>query len=110
MNIREVALKTALRSETINVPEWDCDVVVKEFTAAFRSRLGVLASQGKMETFYPEIAIECTFSPETGERVFDKADVRALGNSPGGPLQQIGDAAIRLSGMAKTDLETAEKN
>lgn len=99
-----------LASERVHVEAWDVDVEVRGMSARARAVLVSKAMDGgavNLVAAYPLMVIECTFHPETGERLFSEADIEALAGKSGEALEQIATVAARLSGL---DAEAAVRS
>ena len=57
---------------------------------------------------YPEIVVECTYVPGSGEKVFKSGDITELNNKAAGPVAQIADLAVELSGMGREAIDDAK--
>ena len=92
-----------IESEIVEVTVWDVTVLVKSMTAKDRARMlsGAAANNGNfnLEEILPDLVIQCTYDPETGERVFRDADRDALLAKSSAPIEQIANVAMRLSGL-----------
>jgi hypothetical protein len=73
MNLREKILATEdIESETITVPSWDVDLLIKGMSAGERVLLMQNAydsntEQVNMSKVYPDVVVSCAHDPETGE-------------------------------------------
>lgn len=113
--IREQILAARdIRSETVAVPEWGVTVEVRGLTGTQRARLmkNGFDARGAVdfERLYPELIIASVFDPETGEPVFGDADREALNAKSGAALEQVAQAAMRISGLSPDSGAQAEKN
>lgn len=114
---REAILKADdLKRETVSVPEWGGDVVLRAMTGAERDAFeqSLFTGDGDAKKFSSEnvrakLLVRCIVN-EKGERVFSDADVSMLGGRSGAVLDRLYDVAQRLSGIGKRDLEAAVKN
>lgn len=91
-----------IASERIHVEAWDVDVEVRGMSARARAALVQKAMDGStlnLMAAYPLMVIECTYDPETGERLFGDEDAEALAGKSGAALEQIATVAARLSGL-----------
>lgn len=89
-------------SERITVEEWGVEVEVRGLTGRARALLlqdaldGTSLNLGKA---YPLMVIECTYDPETGERIFSSDDFDLVAGKSGSALEKIATTAARLSGL-----------
>lgn len=113
-NLRARILETEdLPIEIVPVPEWGgVKVEVRGMNGLDRARFmqKVAGSDGvNFESWYPELIIATAHDPETGEKVFEKADKDPLNRKAGAALSRLGDTAARLSGLGASDVESAEE-
>ena len=101
-------------SETVKVPEWSCDVLVRGMTGADRASLleRAVTPEGAVtfSQFYPEVVIATAHDPETGERLFDDADRDLLMQKSGAALDRVASVGLRLSGMTDESAKAAGKD
>lgn len=114
-NIREQILGAKdIRSETVAVPDWGVTVEIRGLTGTQRARLmkNGFDARGTVdfERLYPELIIASTFDPATGQPVFEEADREALNAKSGAALEQLAQAAMRISGLSPDAGAVAEKN
>lgn len=103
--------------EPVEVPEWKGMVFVRSLSAAERGLIEEAAakfkeSKGKdsfARTFTVKVAT-LAICDEQGHRVFDDKDIALLQQKNAAAITRIAEAAQRLSGFTKEDLEELEKN
>ncbi|HXH40180.1 MAG TPA: hypothetical protein VNN08_16240 [Thermoanaerobaculia bacterium] len=115
---REAILAThALKTETVDIPEWGGAVIVSELTGKEKDawEVSMLKRKGKRE-FEPnlenaraKLLVRAIRTP-TGERMFGDSDIDALGQLGAGPLSRLYEVAQRLSGLTDQDLEELAGN
>lgn len=115
MSIREQILNADdIETELVEVPVWGVNIEVRSMDGRSRTRLlrNAASSDGgvDMETLYPEMVIQCSFDPETGERIFNEDDADVLLAKAAGPLELVAMAAMRVSGMTGNAVEVAGKD
>ena len=101
-----------LESEVVDVPQWGVEVEIRSLSGRDRAALNRVATSGDgfdLERWYSEILIATVHDPETGERVFEKADAKALGGKSNAALERLAQTAMRISGMAATAVDEAEE-
>lgn len=108
-----------LQVEVVEVPEWGGTVRVRGLTGAerdaFEASVIDLASNGRrapvmnLVNLRAKLAARCIVD-EQGIRLFSDADIAALGQKSAHALQRVFEAAQRLSGLTKEDVEELEKN
>jgi len=103
-----------IQSENVNVDVWSVTVQVRSMTARARARMVGSAQNenGKfnLEEVLPDLVIECTFDPESGEKVFNPNDRDALMAKSAAAVEQIATVAMRLSGMGEEAVDSAGKD
>jgi hypothetical protein len=98
-----------LTTETVKVPEWGGEVLVKALSG--RERDAYDASiydqrKGKMHINRHNLRARfCAMAmvDEQGKRLFSDAEVEALGAKSAGALERVYDAAAKLAGLTKED-------
>lgn len=93
------------------IPEWGSQVRIRPMTARMRDRFELAYEQAKAAgTVRATVAVACCYDPETGRRIFGDADVDTLADSNAAALARVFNAASRLSGLTKEDVEALEGN
>jgi len=101
-----------IESELVEVPQWGVSVLVKSLTAKARAVMidnamaGSTNGQFNIQQILPDLVVQCTYDPETGERVFFDTDRDAVMAKSSGPIELLANVAMKLSGM--TDDAVAE--
>ena len=110
--LREQILNTNdIQTELVYVDAWKVDVEVRGMTGKERAKiLNDLKGQLDFERMYPQIVISSTYDPETGEKVFEWADIDMLNSKSGAALEKIAGVALQLSGLKDGQVAEAEKN
>jgi len=105
---------TSLATEEVDVPEWGGTVVVRELDGESRDEWEVSrwVTRGKevvqdLANARAKLVAYSVIDPATGERVFTRQDVYALGKLSAAALNRVFGAASRLSGLTFS-LEDAE--
>jgi len=101
--------------ETIHIPEWNGDVCIRVVSGAERDKFesGCLDPlTGKMTRMSNTRArfAAMVLCNEAGASIFSAADIDALSGKSALALDRILDAGLRLNGMDKTSVESAEGN
>lgn len=96
-----------IKTKLVPIPEWDVKVEVRSMNADLRTKNMNAVHNGGVDfrKHYPELIIECTYDPETGERLFDAADRDTLLTKNGSAIQRLVDAITDVSNF---DEEAAE--
>lgn len=105
-----------LPQETVEVPEWGGAVIVRGLTGAERDAFeavfvgpdGQTKRDGLANFRARLVALSCV--DEVGERLFGDGDMAALGCKSALALQRVFNAARRLSGLSRGDVEELTKN
>jgi hypothetical protein len=90
-----------LKTETINVPEWGCDVTLRAMTGTERDAFDqslVLDGQRNIENLRARLLVK-TIVDESGQRLFADEDAVALGKKSAAALDRCFDVAQRLNGL-----------
>ncbi|MFR9807063.1 hypothetical protein ACL02T_32920 [Pseudonocardia sp. RS010] len=100
-----------LQTQDVDVPEWGGTVRIRPLTGRERDRLesSLMGTNGKVSTsklalFRARVAAMCMID-EDGERLFGDADVEVLGAKSAAALHRVAEAAQKLSGLSKEDVE-----
>lgn len=103
-----------IEQELLEVPVWGVTVLIKSMTARDRAKMVGKAAgnngQFALEELLPDLVIQCTFDPETGEQVFLPGDRDALMSKSAAAIEQIAGVAMRLSGMETEAVDEAGKD
>ena len=102
-----------LRTEEVEVPEWNGSVFVRTLTGTDRDAFEQSVVQGvdKMDlaNVRARMAVLC-MADEEGKRLFEDSDAKALGAKSSLALGRIFTAAQKLNGMTDSDTEELAKN
>jgi len=104
--------------EQVEVPEWGGTVYVRSITAAERGLIEAAAAsfkekKGKDDSFARTFTVKfasLAICDESGQRLFDDKDIALLNQKNSAAVSRIAEAAQRLSGFTKQDMEEMEKN
>jgi hypothetical protein len=102
--------------ELVPVPEWGCDVHVREMTGAERDAYEAETYQVSGKTVElnrqnarARLLVRC-LSDEQGKRIFGDDDADVLGTKSGAVLDRLYVIAQRVNKLTAKDLEDAAKN
>ena len=121
MLTREDILKTALKTELIEVPEWGGSVVVREAMAAdydaYSQSLSttVIDEEGDAQrtpnlgNASARLVVRCVFDNE-GKRLFTDADAEALGQKSSAAVERVYRKIAAMSGMNRKAKAALAKN
>jgi hypothetical protein len=95
-----------LRRETITVPEWGGDVIVKTMTGTERNdwQRSLMGSDGEpdLSGAMPKLLARCLVD-EHGARLFEEFDLQALGEKSGAVIERLINVAQRLNGLGREE-------
>jgi hypothetical protein len=102
--------------ETVAVPEWGGEVLVRGLTAAEldKYQVSMLQQRGKkqvanLENVRTKLVVLCVVD-EDGKNLFDETDLKALSKKSGAAISRVFEVAQRLSGLGDEEIQemTAE--
>jgi hypothetical protein len=96
--------------ECIAVPEWGGDVMVRTMTGADRDAFeaSLIGKEGRMENVRARL-VSLTLCDAAGTRLFNDAEVTALGNKSARALDRVFTVAQRVNGIGTDAVDTAKK-
>ena len=99
-----------LPRELVSVPEWGGDVFVRTMTGTDRDAFeaSLIGKEGRMENVRARL-VSLTLCNEAGERMFDDAEIAALGKKSARALDRVFSVAQRLNGIGTEQVEAAKK-
>ncbi len=104
------------QQETVPVPEWGGEVIVRGLTGtqrdAFEESMYTGRGKDRKENFAnlrARLTVLCIVG-EDGKPLFSVKDVEALGNKSAAALDRVFEACQRLSGLAKKDVDEIAGN
>jgi hypothetical protein len=116
MNLREKILAANdIPSETVEIPEWGVELLVKGMTAGDRLLLMQNAydqktQQVNMAIVYPDVVVACAYDPKTGEAVFADSDKSELMTKASAAIERLANVGLRLSGIGQAEQDAAGKD
>lgn len=116
LNKKTILEAADIKSEKVACPEWGGDVMVYGLMGREKDRFeeSLINQSGRKTrlTLADATARLCVLCirDENGKRLFSDDEVAALSKKSNAPLARIYDAAEKLSGMKKGDLEEMVKN
>jgi len=99
-----------LPKETVKVPEWGGDVLVRGLTGAERERLESQITKDSDENTIRSRLVSFACVGEDGKSLFTEADVAALKEKSAVALSRVFEMAQRLSGLGIAAPEDLRKN
>lgn len=112
----EILAVDDLKTETVSVPEWGGEVMVRSLTGAERDYFesSIVSLDGKKtktdlsNVRAKLVVVSCV--DENGDSLFTAEDVEALGEKSASALQRVFEVAQHLSGLTAADVEELAKN
>lgn len=101
-----------IKSEVVQVPEWDGEVIVQGLTLADKDKwTDSIVVDGKANMNGATASL-CALSMrnEDGTRLFDVEDIPALQEKSAAALDRVFQVAQRLSGIGQEEMKDAVKN
>jgi len=111
-----------IKTETLDVPQWDCTFAIRGLTGAQRAvlieRATVKATNGDGEEtsrvdskiLNPLLIVASCYDPASGEQVFQDADADALDQKSAEAIDLVTSVILRINGMTKDENKALEKN
>ena len=99
-----------LPMESLTIPEWGGDVMVRTMTGADRDALeaSLIGKEGRMENVRARL-VSLTLCDAGGVRLFTDAEVAALGNKSARALDRVFTIAQRINGIGTDAVDVAKK-
>ena len=115
MSLRETILQADdLQSEPVDIPIWGVTVEVRGMDGHGRGAFiqSFSNSDGNIDwgQAIADLVIETCYDPATGQKVFQPSDREALLGKNGAALQDVAEAAMRLSGLTEKAQDEAGKD
>lgn len=113
---RDAILSAAdLKTQSVPVPEWGGDVLVRVLSGAERDQFEHSVTGGKRDGALDLRNLRARYCSlvlcdDKGKRLFTEGDVAALGAKSAAALDRVYEAARRHNGMDAKAVEEAEKN
>ena len=100
-----------LPRESVTVPEWGGEVLVRTMTGTERDAFetSLLEKDKRMENMRARL-VSLTLCDETGERMFSDDEVTALGKKSAIALDRVFAVAQRLNGIGAGAVDTAKND
>ena len=113
LNKKQIMESKDIVTETVAVPEWGGDVLIRTLTGtqrdAFEASLMGKGKKADMVNIRARLVARSVVD-EQGARVFCDGEIEALGMKSAKALDRIFDAAQKLNGIREEDIEELEKN
>lgn len=114
VELREHILKTKdCESEKLYIPEWDCDVYVKQLSAReqdnFEANRFDKNGKEKIMGLRARFVANCLVDKD-GNKIFSEDDIERLSDKRGSVLNRIIDKCVEVNRITEEDLERLAKN
>lgn len=116
MSLREKIKNVSdIKKEIVRVEAWDdIDIEIRTMSAKIRSDIlgQVMDEKGKInhDKFHALMIIASCYEAGTDNLIFTDDDAEWLMNKAVGPIELIVSKVMKLSGLSKDAMDTAEKN
>lgn len=113
LNREAILAAQDLQTQTVPVPEWGGEVIVRMMTGTERDAFGtsLLGADGKPDMAnYRAKLLAATLVDEAGARLFTADDVAALGGKSAAAVERVFEVANTLNALSPAAVDTAEKN
>lgn len=108
-SIRDRVISSELKVDAVEVPQWGGKIGIREMTV--KQRVAFANEWARRPAVaLVDVLIDCTFDPDTGKALFEKADRDVLTEKGGTPIQSVTDQIFTLSGMSAAATKELEKN
>ncbi len=99
-----------LPRETVNVPEWGGEVLVRTMSGTDRDAFeaSLLEKDGRMENVRARL-VALTLCDLQGDRLFNDSEIAALGRKSARALDRVFSVAQRLNGIGVEQVDAAKK-
>lgn len=101
-----------LKTETVKVPEWGGEVIVRTMDGEGRDAFEALLMNNNkrdLKNFRAKLLAQCLVD-DKGNRLFTEADINALGKKNAGVLSRLADVANALNKLSEADVEELAGN
>ena len=107
-----------LAREIIDLPEWDVAIEVRSMSARQRAGFAAQIEEAqredgvvqRIESLWRVVLLTCCFDPETGDPVFEDADIDWLMEEKSGVvIDRLSNACLEVSGLKEKAIDEAGK-
>lgn len=106
LNRAAILANKTLKTQTVEVPEWNGEVIIRELTAAKAMELGANVKKDDRDAMVSWVVASTV--DDAGNLLFTDEDKALLGEMSAAAILRIGNAAVKLSGFG--DEEAVAKN
>ncbi|MCE5185075.1 MAG: hypothetical protein LLF76_03000 [Planctomycetaceae bacterium] len=117
LNREQILAASALKTDTVDVPELGGKVMIQEMTAAERDSFEAsqLQKNGKnyetnFQNLRAKLIVRCVIDAQKKVRLFTDDDAVIVGQLPASKIDKLFSACQRLNGLSKADVEELAKN
>lgn len=117
LNRAAILAANDLSTQTVSIPEWGGDVIVRTMTGtqrdAYEASLLTKDAAGKLSVDTQHLRAKLvvfTAVDEAGQPLFKLDDIPALAGKNAAAIERISAAAQRINGLSKEAIADAEKN
>ena len=111
LNRNDILNTQDLPTETVNVPEWGGDVIVKTMTGLQRDKFEQAVFHDGIKDLVNIRARLCSMSivDEAGKALFSDIDIEVLGRKNAKALDRVFAIAKKLSGIGRAEMNALKK-
>jgi len=113
LNKSDILKAQDLKTESVKVPEWGGEVIIRTMTGSERDSYEQRIVRGNQKNEYIDIRatfLSLTIIDDKGERLFDEQDIKALGGKSAAALDRLFEVAQKLNGLRNDDIEELAGN
>ena len=102
-----------LKTETVNIPEWGGDVLLRELRGRERDAFEEGSMDSKRNVTMTNMRarlVALSAIDDEGERLVSSKEANELGNKSATALNRLFEVCCRLSGITSDDVDKLEKN
>ena len=110
MSLREkIFAAKDLKEETVNVPEWDVDILLRAMGADEALALTELTNKTPDDGMFL-IVIYCAYDPSTGDKAFSLEDLPELKKKFMPVIDRLQRVCLKLNGMLRSQEDSLKKD
>jgi hypothetical protein len=110
LTLEEIKSVDDIKAQTVEVPEWGGEVLVKSMSGRLRSNLEQKVANNAPHGDVKMMIVTSCCVKEDGSPMFTTADKKWLAEKAAAPLETIFEAACKMSGIGDDADEDAEGN
>ena len=105
----DVLKKDDHKTIEVEVPEWDCKVILRTISGTMRDRFEQQTFGKSSSNVRAKFLVLCIVD-DKGERIFNDADAATLGMKSSVALDRLFSEAAKLNRIGEAEIEDAAKN